>query len=121
MLQSHLAGVGEHGRAGEVEAEIRADPSLRADRFVQRWRELDRQRARFARDNDWQDERKIRDSMGVMAKSLERDPQMEPILRNRSRDLGIPMDMGPGDRAQPPRLSGSWASARFGHLSCHVR
>jgi hypothetical protein len=27
--------------------------------------------------------------MGAMAKSLERDPQVESILRNRSRELGI--------------------------------
>ena len=83
-------------RALQVEAEIRADPNLRADRFVKRWQELDRQRAGFARDNDWQSERKARASMGAMAKSLERDPQMESVLRTRSRDLGIPMDMGRG-------------------------
>jgi hypothetical protein len=34
--------------------------------------------------------------MGAMAKSLERDPQLESILRGRSRELGIPMDMGRG-------------------------
>jgi hypothetical protein len=63
-------------RAMQVEAEIRTDPSLRADRFVKRWQELERQRAGFARNNDWQSECKIRNSMGAMAKSLERDPQM---------------------------------------------
>ena len=83
-------------RAMQVEAEIRTDPNLRADRFVKRWQEFDRQHARFARDNDWQSAREIRDSIGAMAKSLERDPQMESILRNRSRDLGIPMDMSRG-------------------------
>jgi hypothetical protein len=82
--------------AMQVEAEIRADPSLRADRFVKRWQELDRQRTGSARDNNWQGEQKIRASMGAMAKSLERDPQVESILRNRSRDLGIPTDMGRG-------------------------
>ncbi|MGA7426412.1 MAG: AAA family ATPase [Rhodoplanes sp.] len=83
-------------RAMQVEAEIRTDPNLRADRFVKRWQELERQRAGFARNNDWQSERKTRASMGAMAKSLERDPQMESMLRTRSRDLGIPMDMGRG-------------------------
>ena len=83
-------------RAMQVEAEIRTDPKLRADRFVKRWQELDHQRTRLARDNDWQGERKTRASMGAMAKSLERDPQMESMLRTRSRDLGIPKDMGRG-------------------------
>jgi Ti-type conjugative transfer relaxase TraA len=83
-------------RAMQVEAEIRAEPKLRADRFVKRWQELERQRAGFARNNDWQSERKTRASMSAMAKSLERDPQMESMLRPRSRDLGVPMDMGRG-------------------------
>jgi Ti-type conjugative transfer relaxase TraA len=83
-------------RAMQVEAEIRAEPKLRADRFVKRWQELERQRAGSARNNDWQSERKIRASMSAMAKSLERDPQMESMLRPRSRDLGVPMDMGRG-------------------------
>ncbi len=83
-------------RAMQVEAEIRTDPNLRVDRFVKRWQELERQRARFARSNDWQSEQKTRASMGAMAKSLERDPQVESMLRNRSRDLGVPMDMGRG-------------------------
>ncbi len=35
-----------------------------------------------------------RASMGDMAKSLERDPQMESILANRKRELGIQMESG---------------------------
>jgi hypothetical protein len=83
-------------RAMQLDAEIRTDPKLRADRFVERWQGLDRQRARLERGGEWQSERKIRDHMGAMAKSLERDPQVESILRNRSRELGIGMDMGRG-------------------------
>ncbi len=83
-------------RAMQVEAEIRHDPKLRADRFVERWQNLDRQRARFERGGNWQGEQGTRNSMAAMAKSLERDPQLESILRNRSRQLGIAMDMGRG-------------------------
>jgi hypothetical protein len=83
-------------RAMRLEAEIRTDPNLRADRFVERWQGLERQRARLERGGEWQSERTIRDHMGAMAKSLERDPQVESILRNRSRELGIGMDMGRG-------------------------
>jgi hypothetical protein len=32
--------------------------------------------------------------MGDMAKSLERDPQMESILANRKRELGISFETG---------------------------
>jgi len=34
--------------------------------------------------------------MGAMAKNLERDPQMESLLKTRSRELGLPMPMSRG-------------------------
>ncbi len=40
--------------------------------------------------------RRIRDGMGAMAKSLERDPQMESLLAIRKQQLGIGMEMGRG-------------------------
>jgi hypothetical protein len=83
-------------RAMQAEVEVRNDPRLRADRFVARWQDLDRQRMESYRSGDWQAERNIKTSMGAMGKSLERDAQMESILRNRTRELGIPMDMGQG-------------------------
>ena len=83
-------------RAMQAEAEIRHDPRLRADCFVERWKDLDRQRATSERHGDWQGECSVRNCMSGMAKSLERDPQMESILRNRSRELGIGMNMGRG-------------------------
>ena len=77
--------------AMQAEAELRNDPRLRAERFVERWQSLDRQRIGFERSGDLQGEHKIRSSMGAMAKTLERDPQMESLLRNRARELGLPM------------------------------
>jgi hypothetical protein len=35
-----------------------------------------------------------RSAMGDMAKSLERDPQLESILANRKRELGIAFESG---------------------------
>jgi hypothetical protein len=35
-----------------------------------------------------------RSAMGDMARSLERDPQLESILANRKRDLGIRVESG---------------------------
>lgn len=36
----------------------------------------------------------IRGDMATMAKSLERDPQLESILKHRARDLGIGIGTG---------------------------
>jgi len=38
--------------------------------------------------------RATRSAMGDMARSLERDPQLESILANRKRELGIAFDSG---------------------------
>jgi len=77
-----------------VEAEVRSNPTLRADRFVARWKDLEVQREAAYRSGGRQAERSIKATMGAMANGLERDPQMESVLRNRSRELGIPMQMG---------------------------
>jgi hypothetical protein len=83
-------------RAMQIEGEIRANPELRADPFVARWQSLARERLRFDRSGDWQSEGKVRNAMGDLAKNFNRDPQLESILRNRGRELGIPMDGGRG-------------------------
>jgi hypothetical protein len=80
----------------QIEAEIRTNPERRADRFVAGWQNLERQRLSFERSGDWQSERNVRHSMGEMAKSLHRDPQLESVLNNRKRELGISADMGRG-------------------------
>ncbi|WP_066826819.1 Ti-type conjugative transfer relaxase TraA [Sphingomonas mali] len=77
-------------RAMQLETEMRGDPNLRADVFVQRWQALDRQRRLLMRDREMGRAAKIADSMVGMAKSLERDPQVESILRNRRQALGLP-------------------------------
>ncbi len=77
-------------RAMQLEAEMRGDPQLRADMFVQRWQALDRQRRLLMRDFETGRAGKVADTMVGMAKSLERDPQLESILRNRKAQLGLP-------------------------------
>ena len=65
------------------------DPNVRAERFVNRWQELQGQRQEL---RGWQDDdarAKVESQMSGLAKSLERDPQAESIVRNRSRELGI--------------------------------
>jgi len=77
-------------RAMQLEAEMRTDPNLRADTFVQRWQALDRQRRLLLRDHEERRASKVAQSMASMAKGLERDPQLESILRNRKQQLGLP-------------------------------
>ncbi len=77
-------------QAMQLEAEMRGNPQLRADVFVQRWQALDRQRRLLTRDYETGHAGKVADTMVGMAKSLERDPQVESILRNRKAQLGLP-------------------------------
>ena len=77
-------------RALQLETELRTAPERRADRFVERWRDLDRTRQRQYQAGEMTGFRATRDSMGEMARSLERDPQLESILEARkSAQLGI--------------------------------
>jgi hypothetical protein len=81
-------------RTLQLEAEIRVDPARRADRFVDDWRRLNRRRMEASRTGDLTRAGRIQSDMGAMAKRMERDPQMESLLRPRRRDLGV--DVGTG-------------------------
>ncbi|MBX9647246.1 MAG: Ti-type conjugative transfer relaxase TraA [Xanthobacteraceae bacterium] len=81
-------------RALQLETELRTDPSRRADRFVERWQKLDHASQRQYQSGDMYRYKATRSAMGDMAKSLERDPQLESILANRKRDLGIAFESG---------------------------
>jgi hypothetical protein len=80
-------------RVLQLEAEVRADPRLRADRFVERWQGLERQRSALHRAGDMAGAGQVKDRMGAMAKSLERDPQVESLLRPRRPEFGLPAEM----------------------------
>lgn len=86
-------------RVGQVierldhERAMQADPNVRADRFVERWQELSRQRQQL---HGWQHDEargQVEGQMQGLAKSLERDPQVESILRNRRQEIGIGQHM----------------------------
>ena len=94
---AHEAGSGRVNlaiRALQLETELRIDPSRRADRFVERWQELGHSSLRQYQAGDMSGYRSTRSAMGDMARSLERDPQMESILENRKRELGIAFETG---------------------------
>jgi len=81
-------------RALQLETELRTDPSRRADRFVERWQRLDHTSQRQYQAGDMSGYKATRSAMGGMAKSLERDPQLESLLANRKRNLGIAFESG---------------------------
>ncbi|WP_316186690.1 MULTISPECIES: Ti-type conjugative transfer relaxase TraA [unclassified Bradyrhizobium] len=81
-------------RALQLETELRINPSRRADRFVERWQELGQTSRHQYRAGDMSGYRATRSAMGDMARGLERDPQLESILENRKRELGIAFESG---------------------------
>lgn len=85
-------------RALQLETESRTDPGRRADRFVQRWQKLDHTSQRQYQAGDMSGYKATRSAMGDMAKSLQRDPQLESLLANRKRELGIGGNFGSGRR-----------------------
>ncbi|QKC83435.1 Ti-type conjugative transfer relaxase TraA [Mesorhizobium sp. NZP2077] len=82
----------------QLETEIRIgldiDPGRRADRFVERWQKLERTSQGQYQVGDMSGYKSTRAAMSDMAKSLERDPQLESLLANRKRELGIHTDSG---------------------------
>jgi hypothetical protein len=81
-------------RALQLETELRIHPERRADRFVDRWQRLDQASLHQYQSGDISGYKATRSAMGDMARSLERDPQMESILASRKRELGISFESG---------------------------
>ena len=61
---------------------------------MERWQELGQTRQRQYQVGDMSGYRATRSAMGDMARSLERDPQLESLLENRKRELGISFESG---------------------------
>ncbi|BCG83136.1 Ti-type conjugative transfer relaxase TraA [Mesorhizobium sp. 113-3-3] len=82
----------------QLETEIRTgldiDPGRRADRFVERWQRLDRTGREQYQAGDMSGYESTRSAMSDMAKSLERDPQLESLLANHKKALGIQIESG---------------------------
>ncbi|MFA6117407.1 MAG: Ti-type conjugative transfer relaxase TraA [Sphingomonas sp.] len=76
-------------RAMALESEVRIDTAHRADRFVSDWQKKTKAYERLQRVGDYDQIDRARDDLTRMAKSLHRDPQLESLLRNRYKDLGV--------------------------------
>ena len=76
-------------RAMQLEAEIRNNPLMRADRFIENWQKLERQRRQLMGKGDHSQAKAVAEHMSGVAKGLERDPQVDSLLRNRKIELGL--------------------------------
>ena len=89
-----------NGRTSQVirlmvaESEIRIADQQRADRFVSEWQGRMRQYRAMEKDGFTEARWRVRDRLSGMAESLERDPQLESLLRNRKIELGIKASSG---------------------------
>lgn len=70
------------------------DEAVRADRFVERWNRYSRAAERAYVEGDYDKRRTYQVSVRLITTSLERDPQVQSILANRKRELGIFIDSG---------------------------
>jgi Ti-type conjugative transfer relaxase TraA len=82
-------------RAMVMEAELRTDRTVRAERFVADWNSHARRAASLDRAGEGRRADDVRQRMATMARSLERDPQLESLLRTRVKELGIRPAGGP--------------------------
>ncbi|PBN44744.1 Ti-type conjugative transfer relaxase TraA [Sphingobium sp. D43FB] len=90
LIRESAEGRGQAAvRAMQLETEIRMDPFQRADRFVEGWQQLQRHHAELVRDRNFRGAKSAAQQMAGMAKSLERDAQLESVLGLRSRELGL--------------------------------
>ncbi|NMN05877.1 MULTISPECIES: Ti-type conjugative transfer relaxase TraA [unclassified Novosphingobium] len=74
-------------RAMQLEAEIRANPELRADRFVQSWQQLQAKRGSLSGSNNREVRQQVEGQMRAMAKGLEKDHELGSALSKRGNQL----------------------------------
>jgi Ti-type conjugative transfer relaxase TraA len=91
-LIDEIAGGDTSGATAAMDWErrYRADPEFRADHFVRAWRQLGDRHELFERHGDEGNARRVARQMAQLAETLARDPQVESLLRQRSKELGIP-------------------------------
>ncbi|MDR7156842.1 Ti-type conjugative transfer relaxase TraA [Sphingobium xenophagum] len=95
-----LIGEAANGRTNRAiqammaEGQIRADGIDRADRFVTTWQDKARHLKALERHGDSDAVWTAKQDMHAMAKALHRDPQLESLLRNRTKDLGLGSQKG---------------------------
>ena len=88
----------------EHEARVRQDPNLKAERLVKVWNGLEAQHERFRGWDQAEARGKVEGRMKSIAGELKRDPQLESLMRNRQRELGIAPGSWLGRVLQAPTI-----------------
>ena len=95
--------------AMDDEMRVRTDPHARAERFIEGWRDLQRDRAELVRDADLPSARRIEQRMATMAKAMELDREVAAALLgldvSRSERKEIERFAAPERRASEPEQS----------------
>ncbi|MCZ4348165.1 Ti-type conjugative transfer relaxase TraA [Devosia neptuniae] len=81
--------VGQLVAGMDRERVLQADPNVRADRVIDKWQALQTERQGL---RGWEHDEargKVEGQMRKVAGSIERDPQVESIVRSRAQELGI--------------------------------
>jgi hypothetical protein len=89
------------------ERRVRLDPDARAERFVESWRDLARERA----GGDQARSDKAVTRMGAMADGLRRDPDLAKALERRAPELELKLERGRSIENRWSSRSGSAVSA----------
>jgi hypothetical protein len=77
------------GAAIGAERRARLDLEERGRATVRAWKTLERAYAAAEKDYDWQAKREVGERMEAFATELKRDPQLDSLLRQRGRELGV--------------------------------
>ena len=90
LIAEAAGGRGQEAmRAMSKEAAVRTDPALRTERFVSDWQGLSTARKQLEQQGDRAGAARASAKLTELAKGLERDPQVEGLLRGKTRELGI--------------------------------
>jgi Ti-type conjugative transfer relaxase TraA len=82
-------GMAALGAAIGAERRARFDLDERGRAAVRTWNTLERAYAAAEKDYDWQAKREVGERMEAFATELKRDPQLDSLLRQRGRELGV--------------------------------
>jgi Ti-type conjugative transfer relaxase TraA len=82
-------GMAALGTAIGAERRARLDLDERGRAAVRAWNTLERSYAAAEKDYDWQAKREVGERMEAFATELKRDPQLDSLLRQRGRELGV--------------------------------
>ncbi|KHA62923.1 Ti-type conjugative transfer relaxase TraA [Sphingomonas sp. Ant20] len=85
---------GGAAKAMETERQVRIDPEKRAGRFVEQWQGMKEARASMERAGDHAGAERLGKRMESIAGGLQRDPQLESVLRRRAPELALSMERG---------------------------